>query len=212
MMPADHSKGWSLSRISKCLYVASATLIISLAVTALVMNHFGYKPLPLGANLIKLGFIIALLLPVAVLVLDILPNQIVPNIHLIWQFRAEADVMFRQEIEHDTSHIHKLVQVDRELLLLADKWLALKVERIDHRNGQLVEGPGKLALISLVTTGWSALQELSKITNQALYNGILYAVAFLAGLTLAALLLNTVKQRHIYHRQLISLALHEQRR
>ena len=122
--------------------------------------------------------------------------------------------MLMCEIEQDKKNIQTLLSYDSILLLEAHQWLLLQANRLQSKIS-LITDNGNLGLLSLIGLAYGIYQflitehvnalSLNKIQTLA----IIYPIAFLAGITIGALLVKLKINQIAYKTDILLIAINQ---
>jgi hypothetical protein len=184
----------------RCLWLAVACYPL-LGLVAFAISQSARRP----PALIELGLGVALfqiILALLSLVLEIIPSAV-----SLSRFDTYAYKIRKMELEHDMRGAEQLLQFDLAALQFADKWLSLRIERMKLRMGIFVGGSDKVAIFALAGTGWTAWHNLPTFGSSWRDNVYLYPLAFLAGLAIGGMCINSLIKKLSYQRDLLTIAI-----
>jgi hypothetical protein len=183
-----------------CLVLAFACLPV-LGMAAGILAHSPQRSLELtyvGLGAAGVMVVAALLWPI----LDVAP--------IVWSLLRYSTYAYERgklALSHDFRNAEELVDFELPVLQLADKWLLLHIERMKLRLGIFLGGSDKVAIFALAGTGWTAWHNLRTIGSS--WEDTLYtcALAFLAGLAIGGMLMNSLIKKLSYQRDLLAIAI-----
>jgi len=185
---------------ARCLAAAFACFPL-LGLVALVFTTSGRRPEFLGL----IGQSVALLMSVLALLSQL--AEIARSVYDLSHFKKDAFDSLRKTFEHDVRNAESLDAFALADLEFVDKWLALRIDRMKLRLGMFLGGSDKVAVFALAGTGWTAWHTLRAGGTSWEDKLYMYGLAFLAGLALGGVLMNSVIKKLSYQRDLLALAI-----
>lgn len=125
----------------------------------------------------------------------------------LYRFKTIEVEAFNQEISHDDENVQRIIAFESDTLLLVQKHIEMRMERLKARMIMLIGGPDKLAVFALGGMGLSVLKDLDKY-SPLLDSNIFMLICFLFfGFGAGGMLLNHLLGLYAYQKDIISLAL-----
>ena len=122
--------------------------------------------------------------------------------------------MLMCEIEQDKQNIQTLISYDSVLLLEAHQWLLLQKNRLQSKISLIIDN-GNLGLFSLIGLAYGIYQFLitehinALSSNKIQTLAIIYPIAFLAGITIGALLVKLKINQIAYKTDILLIAINQ---
>lgn len=133
--------------------------------------------------------------------------DMVPSIIFLFLIKSH---MFRQgqlELAHDFAHAEDLRQFDLASLKQAERWLAIRIERMKSRLVLGVGGSDKVALFAMVAGAWTVLNNFPKGDMGWMQQAYLMGSALLGGLAIGAMFANALIRHWSYQKDLLAIAI-----
>jgi len=133
--------------------------------------------------------------------------DVLPLARDISRFETYAYQQRQLVAAHDLANAATLASFTLAELVLAEKWLGLRIERSRLRLGIMLGGSDKVAILAVVSGAWTAWHNLpssSGAVDQWLYRCL---GAFIGGSGLGGILANIAIARMAYQRDVLALAI-----
>ena len=133
--------------------------------------------------------------------------EILPLVRDIGRFDVYAYQQRQLVAAHDLANAATLARFTLAELVLAEKWLGLRIERSRLRLGIMLGGSDKVAILAVATGAWTVWHNLpssSGAVEQRLYWCL---GAFIGGSGLGGMLANIAIARMAYQRDVLALAI-----
>ena len=130
-----------------------------------------------------------------------------PSARDIGRFDVYAYQQRQLVAAHDLNNAATLTCFTLPELVLAEKWLGLKIERARLRLGILLGGSDKAAILAIATGAWTIWHQLpsgGSLPEQILYWSL---GAFIGGAGFGGMLANASIARMAYQRDMLALAI-----
>lgn len=198
-------------------YRKLSTLVLALSAACLLLvccMAFWYRLSPLPALQVAglLTGLLAILLAIVSLLIEPLAM-----VRLLRRWKTETLDTFIREVENDRGHVHRFLQYEEEDLEEVQRWLQLKIKRLDALV-VLVFGSSAAAYSMLALTvsnmkdagGFAWLQHTvfrGFAADNWGNNVILWGIALIFGLSIGAILRKVVQGRYIYQLEVVEMTL-----
>lgn len=201
-LPRDEDSGLIArvtARWGTCFIWTSAVsmlLLVMLAVVHLV------EPLP------DFGISAAMAMGVAtqLFALMSLALQTVSGISSMFRYQQRIGKVWESECMHDHEMAARLESVPREALEAVDRWLELKIKRVERRQIRFFGGSEKLALFGVVAGAWSVWKETGTALASWQPSPLLFGVALFTGFALGGMVVARLLDRLAYQRDVLQIA------
>ena len=197
-------------------------ILISAGMTAvgagLAFCHVQLLPLPEWIQIIAM----ALSLLAVIVTLLSLAIPIIASAGSLIRWKKSSFLNLKKEFNHDTNYVTQLESFDCHQLEEAKYWIELKISRIESRIGYFFGE--KTAAFAMFAIAWSCLKELGgwEWMSETIKSGfalenlgntlLLWASAFVLGISLGGALLRRVAQHYVYQKELLNTALRKSTR
>lgn len=111
------------------------------------------------------------------------------------------------ELQHEFGQAAELHQFSLDLLKQADIWLGLRIERLKMTMVFGVGGVDKVAIFTLVAGAWAIWQSFPSTQPEWAQRIYLSGAAFLGGLAIGGMLINSIIKRLVYQKDLLTIAI-----
>ncbi len=211
-LPHAEARSWLETKIMKLTSVLrwiAGTLFLFLVFVAGLITIWPETRIPAVLVAAQIVGLLSILCALAGLVLEVLPAIV--TVALADKYAQRRQVL---AVKHDLGHVETLLRESSTVMEIAGRWLDAEIKRINARLGLFAGSPDKLAFMSLAGLGWSAWKETGAIVSSSGWFGtsVQFGLAFLCGGAIGGLLLRDRLTRLAYHRELLDMALSQQKK